>query len=251
MNASPTPNTQKNVNDTLKSNPSDWENRKDFAKHLYDKGSYQDAADVVWATDGIPGSALDLAFAAKVLAKASPGRAIRLLTEVLEHNRGKAPQILAFANALLHQGMVLQAARFYGAALEADPSIGNAELEHFVLWTDDEETLWGEHKDTPPKLGVLPWMKDPAEALKLTTTINLHTTPIMLPGLPPLVVEEAKPAAVTPTLAAPTRAAVPSPTVTAPPRPVATQPAPIAAGPPAPPTVRLKPALPPIKPKSA
>lgn len=66
----------------------------------------------------------------------------------------------------------------YRAALEADPSFANPELEHFMLWTGDEETLWGDFRNRSPKLGELPWMKrDPAEAMKLTSRISHHTTP--------------------------------------------------------------------------
>lgn len=270
---------------------------------------------MVWEADEIPSVDMELAFAARVLAKASPRKSIRLLTAVLEHNRGKAVQNLGLANALLHHGMVLQAARFYGAALEADPTLGNADLEHFILWTDDEESLWGDFKERRPKLGELPWMKDPAEALKLTSRINLHTTPVKLPGLEPAAGEEltnelyqqtaekgAKPTpppAVTipldrvdpkyrlfdselgapdspeppkkpaeaevpapasvkaPTLpaqAVPTRPVAPNLTVTPPPKPASTAELPGPAKPPVPagaPTVRLRPALPPVTPKSS
>lgn len=191
MSASPTPSDEKNLRETLKENPTDWETRKQLAHLLYDKGSFKEAADVVWAVDEIPSIDVELAFAARILAKAAPRKAIRLLTALLEHNRGKAVQNLGLANALLHHGMVLQAARFYGAALEADPSLGNPDLEHFILWTDDEETLWGNFNNRRPTLGELPWMKrDPMEALKLTSRINTHTTPIKLPSLKPAAGEE-------------------------------------------------------------
>ena len=179
------------LRETLKENPTDWQPRKQLAHHLYDQGSFLEAADVVWEADEIPSIDVELAFAARVLAKASPRKAIRLLTALLEHNRGKAVQNLGLANALLHHGMVLQAARFYGAALEADPSLANPDLEHFMLWTDDEETLWGDFKTRRPKLGELPWMKrDPMEAMKLTSRISHHTTPVKLPGLKPTAGEE-------------------------------------------------------------
>jgi tetratricopeptide (TPR) repeat protein len=193
MSTSPTPNDEKSLRETLVNNPADWETRKQLAHLLYDQGSFPEAANVIWEVDEIPSIDLELAFAARVLAKASPRKAIRLLTALLEHNRGKAVQNLGLANALLHHGMVLQAARFYGAALEADPTLANPDLEHFILWTDDEETLWGDFKDRRPKLGDLPWMKrDPAEAMKLTSKINLHTTPVILPSLKPAPAEELK-----------------------------------------------------------
>lgn len=191
MSAGPQSPDEKTLRETLKDSPSDWEVRKQLAHLLYDQGSFLEAADIVWEADEIPSIDVELAFAARVLAKASPRKAIRLLTALLEHNRGKAVQNLGLANALLHHGMVLQAARFYGAALEADPSLGNPDLEHFILWTDDEEILWGDFKDRRPKLGELPWMKrNPVEAMKLTSKINLHTTPVMLPSLAPALGED-------------------------------------------------------------
>ncbi|MEO8615899.1 MAG: hypothetical protein ABI600_12220 [Luteolibacter sp.] len=191
MSSGPKPTDEKKLRETLKDHPADWETRKQLAHLLYDQGSFSEAADVVWEVDEIPSIDVELAFAARILAKASPRKSIRLLTAVLEHNRGKAVQNLGLANALLHHGMVLQAVRFYGAALEADPSLGNPDLEHFILWTDDEETLWGDFKNRQPKLGELPWMKrDPKEAMRLTSRVDTHTTPIKLPGLKPAAGEE-------------------------------------------------------------
>ncbi|MFM2196882.1 MAG: hypothetical protein RLZZ505_314 [Verrucomicrobiota bacterium] len=184
MSTNPNPTDETSLRESLAKNPADWNTRKQLAHHFYDQGDFQKAADTVWNADEIPSVDVELAFAARILAKASPRKSIRLLTALLEHNRGKAVQNLGLANALLHHGMVLQAARFYGAALEADPSLANPELEHFILWTDDEETLWGGFQNRRPKLGELPWMnRDPKEAMKLTSGIKLHTTPIKLPGL--------------------------------------------------------------------
>lgn len=191
MNTDPTSPNEKGLRETLEKDPADWDARKKLAHLLYDRGDFQDAADTVWAADEIPSIDLELAFAARVLAKAAPRKAIRLLTALLEHNQGKAVQNLGIANALLHHGMVLQAARFYGAAMEADPSLGNPDLEHFILWTDDEETLWGDFKNRRPKLGDLPWMKrDAKEAMELTSAVSHHTTPVRVANLPPAVGEE-------------------------------------------------------------
>jgi tetratricopeptide (TPR) repeat protein len=138
MSSNPKKLDEKKLRETLANNPADWDARKQLAHLLYDQGSFLEAADVVWEVDEIPSIDVELAFAARILAKGAPRKAIRLLTALLEHNRGKAVQNLGLANALLHHGMVLQAARFYGAALEADPSLANPDLEHFILWTDDE-----------------------------------------------------------------------------------------------------------------
>ncbi len=191
MSSGSTKPDERTLRETLENDPADWETRKQLAHHLYDQGSFQEAADLVWAVDEIPSIDVELAFAARILAKASPRKAIRLLTALLEHNKGKGVQNLGLANALLHHGMVLQAARFYGAALEADPTLGNPDLEHFILWTDDEETLWGNFNNRRPILGELPWMKrDPKEAMKLTSRVRTHTTPIKLPSLKPAAGEE-------------------------------------------------------------
>jgi tetratricopeptide (TPR) repeat protein len=190
MSPGPEKLDEKKLRETLATNPADWDTRKQLAHLLYDQGSFLEAAEVVWEVDEIPSIDVELAFAARVLAKGAPRKAIRLLTALLEHNRGKAVHNLGLANALLHHGMVLQAARFYGAALEADPSLANPDLEHFILWTDDEEKLWGDFKRRRPILGELPWMRDPKMAMALTNKISLHTTPIQLPSLKPAAGEE-------------------------------------------------------------
>ncbi len=181
------------LKDKLKSDPTTWETRRELAHGLYNKHAYAEAAEIIWTSDQIPSTDLDLAFAIRILAKAQPRRAIRLLTAVLELNQGKAVQNMAMANALLHHGMVLQAARFYGAALEADSTLVNPDLEHFVLWSDDECTMWDLFEKNRPKLGQLPWMlRDPKEALRLTSRVSLHTTPISVPELPKVHGEDLK-----------------------------------------------------------
>lgn len=192
MSESPTPPSENPSSENPDTTLEDWESRKRLAHLLYDQGSYVEAADQIWGVSEIPNIDIELAFAARILAKAAPRKAIRLLTALLEQNRGKAVQNLGLANALLHHGMVLQAARFYGAALEADPSLGNPDLEHFILWIDDEEKLWGDFKRLRPQLGELPWMRDPQMAMRLTNRISLHTTPIQLPNLKPASGEELK-----------------------------------------------------------
>ncbi len=179
------PHDEKFLHQRLLADPSDWNTRRRLAHALYDRDAFLEAAETIWQAHQIPNIDVELAFSARVLSKAQPRRAIRLLTAVLEMNRGKAIQNMAMANALLHHGLVLQAARFYGAALECDSSLVNPDLEHFVLWTDDEMRLWADFTDRRPKLGDLPWIvRDPKEALKLTSSISLHTTPVFVPKLP-------------------------------------------------------------------
>jgi hypothetical protein len=181
------------LKEKLKNDPTTWETRRELAHGLFNKQAYAEAAEIIWNADQIPSTDLDLAFAVRILAKAQPRRAIRLLTAILELNVGKAVQNMAMANALLHHGMVLQAARFYGAALDADPSLANSDLEHFILWSDDECTMWDLFEKHRPKLGELPWMiRDPKEALRLTSRVSLHTTPIYVPDLPAVAGEKIK-----------------------------------------------------------
>ncbi|MEY3895656.1 MAG: hypothetical protein RLZZ214_1175 [Verrucomicrobiota bacterium] len=174
----------------LEANPGDWDTRLQNACLLYDQGVIHEASALIWEADRIPCTALDLALAACILAKDQPGKAIRLLTAVLANNRGQAAQNMGMANALLHHGMVLQAARFYGAALEINPELLNLEFEHFFIWADDEQLLWGDFQGHRPQLHELPWMtRDPLEALELTRDVNGHTTPIAVPKLNQVKVE--------------------------------------------------------------
>jgi tetratricopeptide (TPR) repeat protein len=180
------------LEEELKGNEDNWGIRKELAHLLYNQGYTKEAADLVWTAPEIPSIDLEIAFAAKVVGKARPSRAIRLLNTIMRQNQGKAVQSLGLANALLHHGMVMQAARFYGAAIEADPDLVTPDLEHFLLWIDDSERLWGDFKEELPKLEQLPWIKRNAEeADRLKKSMDGHTTPISIPGLQRAAVEEA------------------------------------------------------------
>lgn len=185
MSPTPPDTDEAALRQAIESEPESWEARRRLAHVLYDRQAYEEAACVVWQAQPIPSTDIDLAFAARVLSKAKPRWAIRLLTAVLEQNQGKAVQNLGMANALLHHGMVLQAARFYGAALAVDPTLANPDLEHFLLWVDDEKTLWGDFTNRRVPLGDLPWMiRDAGEAKRLQAQMSGHTTPVHLPKLP-------------------------------------------------------------------
>jgi len=169
---------------TLAKDANDWENRKKLAHLLYNNGKTAEAAEVVWEAPAIPSIDLELGFAVKVLAKGAPRKAIRLLSSIQIVNQDKPAQNLALANALLHYGMVMEAARFYGAAVAQSSDLANPDLEHFLLWTDDREKVWGDFKEEKPTLGELPWMKrDAKEAALLEKTMKGHTTPIKIPDL--------------------------------------------------------------------
>ncbi|MES2439872.1 MAG: hypothetical protein V4584_12420 [Verrucomicrobiota bacterium] len=181
---------EESLRERLEANPADWNTRLQLASLFYDQGVLHDASVLVWEADRIPCTAPDLALAACILAKDQPGKAIRLLTAVLENNRGEAVQNMGMANALLHHGMVFQAARFYGAAFEINPELVNLEFEHFFIWADDEQLLWRDLQDRRPQLHELPWMtRDGTEASGLIRDFSGHTTPIAVPRLDPVEVE--------------------------------------------------------------
>ena len=190
-----TPNTQivaeSHLRTLIEKDANDWETRKKLAHLLYNESKTKEAAEVIWDTPEIPAIDLELGFAIKILGKGAPRKAIRLLTGIQELNKGKAVQNLGLANALMHYGMVMQAARFYGAALAEDENLASADLEHFLLWTDDKEKIWGNFKDNKPNLGELPWMKrDAKEAEQLKKAMKGHTTPIKIPNLDEVTAEK-------------------------------------------------------------
>ncbi len=178
------------LQELIASNPEDWESRKKLAQLLYNEGKTKQAAEIIWDAPEIPSIDLELGFAAKVLGKGAPQKAIRLLSSLQELNKGKPVQNLAIANALLHYGMVMQAARFYGAAFADDPSLVNPDLEHFLLWVDDKEKIWGDFKQDKPNLAELPWIKrDAKEAELLKMALQGHTTPVKIPNLAAVTAE--------------------------------------------------------------
>lgn len=168
----------------LKQNPDIWSIRKEVARLLFDNSRYKEAADIVWSAPEIPAVDLEIAFAARVLSRAQPQRAIRLLQYVQEKVVDSPAKLLAIANALMHFGMVLQAAKFYGAATARDSSLANGDLEHFMLWLDDSQRLWGDWEKDGQKMEALPWVKrDQAKEGDFEKMMSGLTTPIKVPGL--------------------------------------------------------------------
>jgi tetratricopeptide (TPR) repeat protein len=167
------------LREKLNSNPADWDTRLRLADGLFEKEAYAEAAEMVWSVKYVPSNDLDLALVIRILSKAQPRKAIRLVTAVLELNQGSAAHNIAMANAMIHYGMVLQATRFYGAALVADPSLANPDLEYLILWSDDKSTMRGQFEKKLSKLGQTAQMvRNPKEALNFTARICLHETGI-------------------------------------------------------------------------
>jgi len=169
---------------TLEQNPEIWSIRKETARLLFDQARYTEAADLIWFSPEIPAVDLEIAFAARVVSRAQPRRAIRLLNHVQEKASGSPAKLLALANALMHYGMVMQASRFYGAATAIDKSLTNGDLEHFMLWLDDSQRLWGDWEKDERQMGELPWVKrDQAKSEDFEKMMSGLTTPIVVPGL--------------------------------------------------------------------
>ncbi len=168
----------------LQEKPELWEVRKEAARVLFDNTRYDEASDLIWEAPEIPCVDLEIAFAARVLARTTPHRSIRLLKHVVKRCSSHPVKLLAIANALMHHGMVMQAARFYGAATICDESLDNADLEHFILWLDDNQKLWGDWEKASQRLDELPWVRrDKALDPDYEKTMSGLTTPIKVSNL--------------------------------------------------------------------
>ena len=143
---------------TLELHPELWETRKKTAEILFDEEQYVAAADMLWSAPEIPSTDTDVAFVIKIISRAQPNRAIRMIYEIVRRNDGKPIKNMAVASALNDIGMYMQAARFYGAALASDPSLIDLGFERQVLWLDDSHRLIDEwqksDQDSKPPLDV-------------------------------------------------------------------------------------------------
>ena len=152
----------------LEDRPDLWEIRKAAAMILFDNSRFEEAADLVWNHKAVPVTELEIAFAARVLSKGAPRRSIRLLKHAIANNVNAPVKLIAIANALMHYGMVMQAARFYGAATACDETLDNGDWEHHLLWLDDSQRLWGDWAKDSQSLNKRPRVKpdqDDAKAM--------------------------------------------------------------------------------------
>lgn len=136
---------------TLELNPELWEMRKKTAEILFDEERYVEAADVLWSAPEIPSTDIDVAFAIKIISRARPNRAIRMIYEIVRRNDGKPAKNMAVARALNEIGMYMQASRFYGAALASEPSLFDLGFERQALWLDDSNRLIDEWQKSDPE----------------------------------------------------------------------------------------------------
>lgn len=136
--------TQELLIKLLEQNPDDWGMRKKVVWFLYEAGYFREASKVVWNAPEIPPADKEVVFAARVVSKGQPTRAMRLLNAVVERNRAEPEKNLEMAKELVRGGMPLQAARFYGAATLSDSSLIDEEFEVCLITADADEEDWSE-----------------------------------------------------------------------------------------------------------
>lgn len=136
--------TQELLIKLLEQNPDDWGMRKKVVWFLYEAGYFREASKVVWNAPEIPPVDREIVFAARIVSKGQPSRAMRLLNAVVERNRSEPEKNLAMAKELVKGGMPLQATRFYGAATLSDKSLIDEDFEICLITSDSEEDDWSE-----------------------------------------------------------------------------------------------------------
>lgn len=126
----------------VEQNPEDWKTRKKVVQVLFDSGFHREASKMVWSAPEIPPIGKEVVFAAKIVSKGQPTRAMRLFNTVIEKNTEHPDENLAMAKLLVKAGMPHQALKFYGAATALDSSLIDENFELQVIATDVEEGSW-------------------------------------------------------------------------------------------------------------
>ncbi|MCP5536314.1 MAG: hypothetical protein H7A51_08790 [Akkermansiaceae bacterium] len=128
----------------VEQNPADWETRKKVVKVLYDAHYFRDASKMVWSAPEIPPVGAEVIFAARVVSKGHPSRAMRLFDTVIEKNKSHPEENLAMAKQLVKSGMPHQAIRFYGAATVMDTRLIDENFELSLVAADAGGENWSE-----------------------------------------------------------------------------------------------------------
>lgn len=128
----------------VEQNPDDWETRKKVVQVLYDAGFYRDASTMVWSAPEIPPVGEEVIFAARIVSKGQPTRAMRLFGTVVQKNLAHPEENLAMAKLLVKSGMPHQAIRFYGAATALDASLVDEDFELSLVDADNDGGNWSE-----------------------------------------------------------------------------------------------------------
>lgn len=125
----------------VQADPSNWSVRKQAALKLYEEGCFLEAADTIWNVADMPSTDVDVAFAVKIVSRARPNRAIRLVYEVLRRNAGKGEKNMAMAKAFSLIGLPMLGSRFYGAAMASNAKYFDIGFESQSLWFDESGAL--------------------------------------------------------------------------------------------------------------
>ncbi len=128
----------------VEQNPDDWGTRKKVVQLLFDAGFYKEASKIVWNAPEIPPVGDEVVFAAKVVSKGQPSRAMRLFDTVIEKNSSHPAENLAMAKLLVKARMPHQAIRFYGAATMQDSGLIDEDFELSLVQADAEASNWSE-----------------------------------------------------------------------------------------------------------
>ncbi len=128
----------------VEQNPDDWETRKKVVQVLYDAGFYRDASTMVWSAPEIPPVGEEVIFAARIVSRGQPTRAMRLFGTVVQKNAQHPEENLAMAKLLVKSGMPHQAIRFYGAATALDTSLVDEDFELSLVGADNDGGNWSE-----------------------------------------------------------------------------------------------------------
>jgi len=157
-----------NFQNVLSAAPENWDVRSQLATLLFNTQEYVQAGDVVWQAPEIPTTVEAISFAVRILAPGHPRRSLRLLTIALESTKHKPANLMALAEALMGQGMALEASRVYGAATSADSGLADEDFEAWLLWIDHNQKLWGDFVNADIKLGEVPWLGiDPGREIRV------------------------------------------------------------------------------------
>ena len=151
----------------VEQSPEDWETRKRVVQVLFDSGLYREASKLVWNAPEVPSVSEEIVFTAKIVAMGQPERAVRLFSTMVETNQGNPEENLKVAKALMKQGLVLQALRFYGVATAMDTSLIDEDFELVLVNADCGDDNWRDLADGedfpwdgPQDMGIADMMDD-------------------------------------------------------------------------------------------
>ena len=128
----------------VEQSPNDWPTRKRVGQVLFDAGFHSEASELVWAAPEVPPVTEDVVFTTRVVAMGHPRRAVRLVSTMIEANKDSPEENLNIAKALMQEGLVLQALRFYGAATSLDLKLIDEEFELMLMTADSSDESWRE-----------------------------------------------------------------------------------------------------------